>query len=106
MAEPIEQKVKAAAAAAGCPSGARRARSPLTTRPSIWRTRQPGPTLRQVADLAGVSTGTVSNVLNRPEMVTGKTRARVEKAVAEVGFVRQAGPSREAAHWRRSGHAA
>ncbi|MCY0957650.1 LacI family DNA-binding transcriptional regulator [Streptomyces sp. H27-H5] len=68
-------------------------------------TRAPGPTLRQVAELAGVSTGTVSNVLNRPDMVKPATRARVEKAVAEVGFVRQAGPSREAAHWRRSGHA-
>lgn len=67
--------------------------------------RQQGPTLRQVAELAGVSTGTVSNVLNRPEMVAEKTRTRVEKAIAEVGFMRQAGPSREAAHWRRSGHA-
>ena len=67
--------------------------------------RKPGPTLRQVAELAGVSTGTVSNVLNRPDMVAEKTRQKVEKAVAEVGFVRQVGPSREAAHWRRSGHA-
>lgn len=67
-------------------------------------TRQPGPTLRDVAELARVSTGTVSNVLNRPEMVKEATRLRVEKAVAEVGFVRQAGPAREAAHWRRSGH--
>jgi hypothetical protein len=68
--------------------------------------RQPGPTLRQVAELAGVSTGTVSNVLKRPEMVKEATRVRVEQAIAEVGFVRQVGPSREAAHWRRSGHAA
>jgi integrase len=68
--------------------------------------RQQGPTLRQVAELAGVSTGTVSNVLNRPETVKEATRAKVEKAVAEVGFVRQVGPAREAAHWRRSGHAA
>ncbi|GAA2948937.1 LacI family DNA-binding transcriptional regulator [Kitasatospora cinereorecta] len=67
--------------------------------------RQAGPTLREVAELAKVSTGTVSNVLNRPEAVAEKTRTRVEKAIAEVGFVRQVGPSREAAHWRRSGHA-
>ncbi|WP_086777053.1 LacI family DNA-binding transcriptional regulator [Streptomyces griseus] len=67
--------------------------------------RRGGPTLREVAQLAGVSTGTVSNVLNRPDTVAAKTRDRVEKAVAEVGFVRQIGPSREAAHWRRSGHA-
>lgn len=71
----------------------------------IGGAQQRGPTLRDVAKLAGVSTGTVSNVLNRPEMVAGKTRARVEKAIAEVGFVHQVGPSREAAHWRRSGHA-
>lgn len=71
----------------------------------IGGTRQQGPTLRQVAELAGVSTGTVSNVLNRPGNVAEKTRVRVEKAIAEVGFVRQVGPSREAAHWRRSGHA-
>ncbi|MGW1989676.1 LacI family DNA-binding transcriptional regulator [Embleya sp. NPDC001921] len=72
----------------------------------IGGSRTPGPTLRQVAELAGVSTGTVSNVLNRPSMVKEATRARVEKAIAEVGFVRQVGPAREAAHWRRSGHAA
>jgi integrase len=72
----------------------------------VGGSRRPGPTLRQVAELAGVSTGTVSNVLNRPEMVAAKTRTTVEKAIAEVGFVRQVGPTREAAHWRRSGHAA
>lgn len=33
------------------------------------------------------------------------TRVRVDKAIAELGFVRQIGPSREALHWRRSGHA-
>jgi integrase len=68
-------------------------------------TRQQGPPLRQVAQAAGVSTGTVSNVLNRPDMVAEKTRVRVEKAIAELGFVRQVGPSRDAPHWRRSGHA-
>ncbi len=68
-------------------------------------TRHRGATLRQVAELAGVSTGTVSNVLNRPDAVAERTRVRVEKAIAELGFVRQAGPSREAPHWRRSGHA-
>lgn len=69
-------------------------------------TRQPGPTLRAVAELAKVSTGTVSNVLNRPDAVAQATRERVEKAIAELGFVRQTSPAREAAHWRRSGHAA
>ena len=37
---------------------------------------------------AGVSLGTVSNVLNRPDRVSGATRARVEQAMAELGFVR------------------
>ncbi|MYZ36944.1 LacI family DNA-binding transcriptional regulator [Streptomyces sp. SID4917] len=69
-------------------------------------TWQPGPALRQVAEPVGVSTGTVSNVLNRPAKVAEATRVRVEKAIADVGFVRQVGPAREAAHWRRSGHAA
>ena len=32
--------------------------------------------------------GTVSNVLNRPERVSAATRARVERAMAELGFVR------------------
>ncbi|MFD3844797.1 LacI family DNA-binding transcriptional regulator [Streptomyces microflavus] len=66
--------------------------------------RQPGPTLRAVAELAGVSTGTVSNVFNRPDAVPEATRVKVEKAVAEVGYVRPSGAARGAAHWRRSGH--
>ncbi|WP_370880830.1 LacI family DNA-binding transcriptional regulator [Streptomyces africanus] len=49
-----------------------------------------------------MSTGTVSNVLNRPDRVAERTRVRVERAIAELGFVRQTGPAREAAHWRRS----
>jgi LacI family transcriptional regulator len=44
--------------------------------------------IRDVASLAGVSVGTVSNVLNRPETVSGPTRQRVEAAIAELGFVR------------------
>jgi integrase len=37
---------------------------------------------------AGVSAGTVSSVLNRPELVTDATRERLEAAVAELGYVR------------------
>lgn len=44
--------------------------------------------VKDVAVAAGVSLGTVSNVLNRPERVSVATRARVEKAMADLGFVR------------------
>ena len=44
--------------------------------------------VKDVAALAGVSLGTVSNVLNRPERVSASTRERVERAMADLGFVR------------------
>ncbi len=44
--------------------------------------------VKDVAAAAGVSLGTVSNVLNRPDRVSPDTRAKVLKAVAELGFVR------------------
>jgi LacI family transcriptional regulator len=44
--------------------------------------------IKKVAAAAGVSVGTVSNVLNRPERVATKTRARVRTAIDELGFVR------------------
>lgn len=43
--------------------------------------------IRDVAALAGVSVGTVSNTINHPEMVRRHTRAAVEQAIAELGFV-------------------
>ncbi|MBR7741759.1 LacI family DNA-binding transcriptional regulator [Phycicoccus sp. BSK3Z-2] len=44
--------------------------------------------VKDVAERAGVSLGTVSNVLNRPSLVRESTRAKVEAAIAELGFVR------------------
>ncbi|MGV8873020.1 MAG: LacI family DNA-binding transcriptional regulator [Rhodococcus sp. (in: high G+C Gram-positive bacteria)] len=44
--------------------------------------------MREVAALAGVSMGTISNVLNRPDMVSDSTRQRVQAAIAQLGFVR------------------
>lgn len=44
--------------------------------------------VKDVAAAAGVSLGTVSNVLNRPERVSEATRLRVRTAMAELGFVR------------------
>jgi LacI family transcriptional regulator len=46
------------------------------------------PSVKDVAARAGVSLGTVSNVLNRPGQVSGPTRRRVQDAIAELGFVR------------------
>jgi LacI family transcriptional regulator len=54
--------------------------------------------VKDVAALAGVSVGTVSNVLNRPERVGRDTRLRVEAAISELGFVRN-----EAARHLRAG---
>ncbi len=46
-----------------------------------------GPLLRDVARAAGVATGTVSNVLHNPEKVAPETRARVEQAIVDLGYV-------------------
>jgi len=46
------------------------------------------PGIKDVAARAGVSVGTVSNVLNRPENVGAAARARVEQAITELGFIR------------------
>jgi LacI family transcriptional regulator len=43
--------------------------------------------LRDVARRAKVSTGTVSNVLNRPEIVAPETLERVHRAINELNFV-------------------
>ncbi len=45
-------------------------------------------TIKDVAELADVSLGTVSNVLNKPEVVAEATRHRVLAAIEELGFVR------------------
>ncbi len=44
--------------------------------------------IRDVAAQAGVSVGTVSNVLNRPEIVADATRRRVQATIKQLGFVR------------------
>lgn len=54
--------------------------------------------IREVARRAGVSVGTVSNVLNRPDSVAETTRRRVMEAIDELGFVRN-----EAARHLRAG---
>ena len=44
--------------------------------------------IREVAAHAGVSVGTVSNVLNRPDVVAEPTRSRVQAAIKQLGFIR------------------
>ncbi len=45
-------------------------------------------TVRDVAELAGVSLSTVSNVLNQPNRVAAATRERVNAAIQQLGYVR------------------
>lgn len=54
--------------------------------------------VKEVAARAGVSVGTVSNVLNRPDKVSEATRERVQQAIDALGFVRN-----EAARQLRAG---
>jgi len=44
--------------------------------------------IKDVARRAGVSIGTVSNVVNRPHMVAASTRSRVLSVIEELGYVR------------------
>jgi LacI family repressor for deo operon, udp, cdd, tsx, nupC, and nupG len=55
------------------------------------------PNIRKVAELAGVSTATVSRALARPEKVKPETREKVLAAVAAIGFV----PNDQARAFRR-----
>ena len=54
--------------------------------------------IRDVAQRAGVSVGTVSNVLNRPDEVSSDSVDRVTRAIEELGYVRN-----EAARKLRAG---
>ncbi|WP_433374755.1 LacI family DNA-binding transcriptional regulator [Streptosporangium sp. CA-115845] len=60
---------------------------------------RPPVSIRDVASKAGVSVGTVSNVLNRPDIVAESTRRRVLDAIRDLGFVRN-----ESARHLRVGH--
>lgn len=55
------------------------------------RGRRPGlsrrPTIREVSQLAGVSRMTVSRVISDPDLVLPATRDRVNKAIADLGYV-------------------
>ena len=55
--------------------------------------------IKDVAHEAGVALGTVSNVLNRPDLVAEETRIRVLAVIERLGFVRS-----ESARQLRAGH--
>lgn len=57
------------------------------------------PSIKDVASLAGVSVGTVSNALNYPDKVSPDLVARVNSAIEMLGYVRN-----EAARQLRVGH--
>lgn len=57
--------------------------------------------IRDVAERAGVSVTTVSNVLNSTNRISDATRERVRRAIHELGYVRNA-----AAHQLRAGSSA
>lgn len=57
--------------------------------------------IKDVARQAGVSVGTVSNVLNQPDRVSAETARRVRAAIEELGFVRN-----DAARQLRAGRSA
>ena len=54
--------------------------------------------IKDVAEHAGVSVGTVSNVINRPDLVAPETRSRVQATIDQLGYVRS-----EAARSLRAG---
>lgn len=53
-----------------------------------YRERMTAASVRDVAARAGVSVGTVSNVLNHPEKVSPAAVVRVHEAIEQLGFVR------------------
>lgn len=57
------------------------------------------PSVKDVANLAGVSVGTVSNALNCPEKVSPALVKKVNEAIEKIGYVRN-----EAARQLRVGH--
>ena len=60
---------------------------------------EPTTGIKDVASRAGVSVGTVSNVLNRPQRVSEATSAKVWQAIADLGFIRN-----ESGRQLRAGH--
>ena len=49
--------------------------------------KKKNPTLRDVAKVAGVAVGTVSNYLNKPDTVKEKNRLEIKAAIQKLDFV-------------------
>src|SRR4051812_48986840 len=65
----------------------------MSTKPPAPQPDDSGPgrrpvTVRDVATLARVSVGTVSNVVNHPDRVSPEKHQRVEQAIAQLGWSR------------------
>lgn len=63
--------------------------------------KRPSVSMKDVAALAHVSVGTISNVLNKPDLVAPETRQRVLDAIDKLGWVRN-----ESARQLRAGRSA
>lgn len=68
----------------------------MTTQIMETETLRPEPPvgIKDVAAAAGVSLGTVSNVINRPELVSLEMQERVQAVIRDLGFVRNGSASR------------
>jgi LacI family transcriptional regulator len=64
--------------------------SPPAYHRNVERTTGARPTISDVARLAGVSTQTVSNVINNRPVTRPETRRKVEDAIRELGYERDA----------------
>ncbi len=89
----IAQRLRAAASATStsseCMSRKKYAAAPPSRNPAGEGVVASGrsASLVDVAALVGVSVGTVSRALSRPEMISEVTRRRVQQAVEQVGYV-------------------
>ncbi|GAB3213282.1 hypothetical protein GCM10027294_43390 [Marinactinospora endophytica] len=80
----------------GHPAGIHIFRGPAASGPRAGQVRY-----ADAAALAGVSVGTVANVLNRPDRVSAATRVRVQRAIEELGGALEGSSATVAPHWRR-----
>ncbi|MGU7773779.1 LacI family DNA-binding transcriptional regulator [Burkholderia sp. MR1-5-21] len=64
-----------------------KAKSTIEDATGLKKPRSASVTLRDVAKFAGVSSATVSRMINRPEAVSDELRARITAAISHLGWV-------------------